>query len=174
MLDRRSLLRTGGVAAAGALVAAAASPPSFAAAAAPKSLPLPGCHYAADSDPHAGVTRVVLQDHPSPAAGWKAVQARVEIPAHKESGRHSHPGVEIGYVVSGEVLMVYDDRAPLRLRAGDPFFTPNGVVHNARNVGTGEVMIVSSYVVDETKPLVTYLADEGASSQRPAASCPAN
>ncbi|MEU3074491.1 cupin domain-containing protein [Streptomyces laurentii] len=176
MLDRRSLLRTSGVAAAGALVAAAASPPSFAAAVAPKSLSLPGCHYAADSDPHAGVTRVVLQDHPSPAAGWKAVQARVEIPAHKESGRHSHPGVEIGYVVSGEVLMVYDDRAPLRLRAGDPFFTPNGVVHNARNVGMGEAMIVSSYVVDETKPLVTYLTDdatgEGASARQSAAPCP--
>lgn len=150
MIDRRSALRTSGVAAASVLGAAASS----SSAAAAKS-PLSGGRHAADPDPTSGVTRTLLQDHPSPAAGWKAAQTLVEIPRHKESGRHSHPGVEVGYIIRGDVLMEFDDRSPVRLRTGDPFFIPNGVIHNARNVGTVTTMMLSTYVVDETKPLVT-------------------
>ncbi|MFF7443216.1 hypothetical protein [Streptomyces sp. NPDC008122] len=38
---------------------------------------------------------------------------------------------------------------------GDPFFVPHGVIHNARNAGTVTTMVLTTYVVDETKPLVT-------------------
>ncbi|GGM13773.1 cupin [Streptomyces fumigatiscleroticus] len=148
MIDRRALLRTSGVAAAGALGAAAL--PSTPAVAEPSRVP-----GAADSDPTAGVTRTLLQEHPSPAKGWEAVQTLVRIPRHKESGRHSHPGIEVGYIIEGDVLMEFDDRPPLRLRTGDPFLIPNGVIHNARNVGKVTTMMLSTYVVDETKPLVT-------------------
>ncbi|WP_459389164.1 cupin domain-containing protein [Streptomyces sp. L500] len=51
--------------------------------------------------------------------------------------------------------MEFDDRPPLRLRTGNPFFIPEGAVHNARNVGTVTTLMLSTYVVDETKPLVT-------------------
>ncbi|WP_030684633.1 cupin domain-containing protein [Streptomyces sp. NRRL B-1347] len=150
-IDRRLLLRTSGAAAAGALSAAALS--ATASAAEPAASPAP--RPTGDPDPTGGVTRTLLQDHPSPAKGWKAVQTLVEIPRHKESGRHSHPGVEVGYIIRGDVLMVFDDRPPLRLRTGDPFFIPEGAIHNARNVGKVTTMMLSTYVVDETKPLVT-------------------
>jgi quercetin dioxygenase-like cupin family protein len=146
MFDRRHLLRASGAAAAGALGAAAL--PTPATAAGPARLP-------ADSDPTAGVTRTLLQEHPSPADGWEAVQTLVQIPRHKESGWHSHPGIEVGYIIRGDVLMEFDDRPPLRLRSGDPFFIPDGAIHNARNVGTVTTMMLSTYVVDATKPLVT-------------------
>ncbi|KOG63834.1 hypothetical protein ADK76_11455 [Streptomyces griseoflavus] len=107
------------------------------------------------SDPMSGVTRSELQRHPSPAKGWLTVQTVVEIPQHKESGRHSHPGVEVGYIVRGDVLMEFDEGPAQRLRTGDPFFIPSGVIHNARNVGTVTTMMLSTYVIDETKPLVT-------------------
>ncbi|MFH8625984.1 cupin domain-containing protein [Streptomyces vietnamensis] len=152
MIDRRVLLRAGGVAAVGAL-GATALPPSRAVAQASHPSGAPG--PAVSPDPAAGVTRTLLQEHPSPAEGWEAVQTLVQIPRHKESGRHSHPGVEVGYIIQGDVLMEFDDRPPLRLRTGDPFFIPNGVIHNARNVGKVTTMMLSTYVVDETKPLVT-------------------
>ncbi|MFH8752100.1 cupin domain-containing protein [Streptomyces rimosus] len=107
------------------------------------------------NDPTSGVTRTELQRHPSPAKGWLTVQTVVEIPQHKESGRHSHPGVEVGYIVRGDVLMEFDDGPAQRLRTGDPFFIPSGMIHNARNVGTVTTMMLSTYVIDETKPLVT-------------------
>ncbi|MFD9902685.1 cupin domain-containing protein [Streptomyces sp. NPDC059063] len=151
MIDRRLLLRTTGAAAAGALGAAALS--TTAAAAEPAQGP--SAHPTGDPDPTGGVTRTLLQEHPSPAKGWEAVQTLVRIPRHKESGRHSHPGIEVGYIIRGDVLMEFDDRPPLRLRTGDPFFIPHGAIHNARNVGKVETMMLSTYVVDETKPLVT-------------------
>ncbi|MGW0812768.1 cupin domain-containing protein [Streptomyces viridiviolaceus] len=150
MIHRRALLRTSGVAAAGALGAALSASAAVAEPSRPGGTPAP-----ADTDPTEGVTRTLLQEHPSPAEGWEAVQTLVQIPRHKESGRHSHPGVEVGYIVRGDVLMEFDDRPPLRLRTGDPFFIPSGVIHNARNVGRVTTMMLSTYVVDETEPLVT-------------------
>ncbi|MEU3354405.1 cupin domain-containing protein [Streptomyces sp. NPDC037389] len=140
-INRRLLLRTSSAAVAGALGAAALSDTAAAAA--------------MGSDPTGGVTRTLLQKHPSPAEGWDAVQTLVQIPRHRESGRHSHPGVEVGYIIRGDVLMEFDDRPPLRLRTGDPFFIPEGAIHNARNVGTVTTMMLSTYVVDGAKPLVT-------------------
>ncbi|MEU2561536.1 cupin domain-containing protein [Streptomyces longispororuber] len=150
MIDRRLLLRTSGAAAAGALGAAA-----LADTAAAESAPDTAARPAGDSGPTSGVTRTLLQEHPSPAKGWKAVQTLVQIPRCKESGRHSHPGIEVGYIIRGDVLMEFDDRPPLRLRTGDPFFIPADTIHNARNVGRVTTMMLSTYVVDETKPLVT-------------------
>ncbi|WHT23080.1 cupin domain-containing protein [Crossiella sp. CA-258035] len=105
--------------------------------------------------PTDGVTRVELQRSPAPAQGFEIVQTRVEIPEGKESGRHSHPGPEVGYIVQGDVVIEFADREPLRLRTGDPFLIPAGVVHNARNVGTVRTQMLSTYVIDQAKPLVT-------------------
>ncbi|MCO1574426.1 hypothetical protein M8C13_01475 [Crossiella sp. SN42] len=43
----------------------------------------------------------------------------------------------------------------MRLRTGDPFLIPAGVAHNARNVGTVRTQTLSTYLIDQTKPLVT-------------------
>jgi quercetin dioxygenase-like cupin family protein len=152
MIDRRALIRTSGVAVVGALGAAALSAPV---AAAEPSHPAGTSGGPADPDPTGGVTRTLLQEHPSPAEGWETVQTLVRIPRRKESGRHSHPGVEVGYIIEGDVLMEFDDRPPLRLRTGDPFFIPSGAIHNARNVGKVTTRMLSTYVVDESEPLVT-------------------
>lgn len=165
MIDRRALMRSGGIAAA-AFGLSVAAPTAHAADAGPGAAHGHGCPggHGQDRppggpidpcDPTSGVTRVELQRNPSPARGWLTVQTLVEIPRHKESGRHSHPGVEVGYIVRGDVLMVFDDGPAQRLRTGDPFFIPSGAIHNARNVGTVTTMMLSTYVIDETKPLVT-------------------
>ncbi|WP_275461642.1 cupin domain-containing protein [Streptomyces noursei] len=176
MIDRRTLIRNGSAAAAGALGVTALSATVASAAAAGDGPRDAHGHGPADhtrptgpvdpTDPTAGVTRTVLQRHPSPAKGWETVQTLVRIPEGKESGRHSHPGVEVGYLVRGDVLMVFDDGEVLRLRTGDPFFIPSGAIHNARNVGTVTTMMLSTYVVDETKPLVTTYGD-GCAAARP-------
>jgi quercetin dioxygenase-like cupin family protein len=92
---------------------------------------------------------------PLAGAGWEIRQTLVEIPEGIASGRHSHPGPEVGYIVRGEVSMEFDDGTPLALRTGDPFLIPPGVIHNARNVGTVTTKMLSTYFVDETQTLVT-------------------
>ena len=99
--------------------------------------------------------RTELQRFPSPIPGWAIDQTLVQIPEGAASGRHSHPGPEVGYIVRGDVAMEFDDRPTLTLRTGDPFLIPTRVIHNARNIGTVTTKMLSTYVVDEDQPLVT-------------------
>ena len=111
------------------------------------------------SAPPAAFKRTELQRFPSPVPGWEIVQSLAEIPEGVASGRHSHPGPEVGYIVRGDVAIEFADRPTLTLRTGDPFLIPAGVIHDARNIGTVTTKMLSTYVVDETQPLAT-LFDE--------------
>jgi quercetin dioxygenase-like cupin family protein len=101
-----------------------------------------------------GVTRVELQRTPAPTPGFDIVQTRVEIPVGKRSGRHSHPGPEIGYIVAGRVDIIFDDRPAQNLHTGDPFLVPADVIHDAVNVGHVRTMMLSTYVIPAGQSLV--------------------
>jgi quercetin dioxygenase-like cupin family protein len=103
----------------------------------------------------ATLKRKELQRFPSPVPGWAIDQTLVQIPEGAASGRHSHPGPEVGYIVRGDVAMEFDDRPTLTLHTGDPFMIPTGAIHNARNIGTVTTKMLSTYLVDEAQPLVT-------------------
>jgi len=103
----------------------------------------------------ATLKRKELQRFPSPVPGWAIDQTLVQIPEGASSGRHSHPGPEVGYIVRGDVAMEFDDRPTLTLHSGDPFMISTGAIHNARNIGTVTTKMLSTYVVDEAQPLVT-------------------
>jgi hypothetical protein len=45
-------------------------------------------------------------------------------------------------------------RPPVTLAAGEVLFIPAGVIHAARNVGTGNGAELATYVVENGKPLV--------------------
>jgi quercetin dioxygenase-like cupin family protein len=108
-----------------------------------------------DSPPAQAFKRTELQRLPSPVPGWEIVQTLAEIPEGIASGRHSHPGPEVGYIVRGDVSMEFDDEDALELHSGDPFIIPPGVIHNARNVGTVTTMMLSTYFIDDTQPVAT-------------------
>jgi quercetin dioxygenase-like cupin family protein len=103
----------------------------------------------------AAFKRTELQSFPSPIPGWEIAQTLVEIPDGIASGRHNHPGPEVGYIVRGDVAMEFDDGPTLTLRTGDPFMIPPGAIHNARNIGTVTTKMLSTFVFDETQPLTT-------------------
>jgi quercetin dioxygenase-like cupin family protein len=106
----------------------------------------------------AAFKRTELQRLPSPIPGWEIVQFLAEIPEGIASGRQSHPGPEVGYIVRGDVAMEFDDRPTLTLRTGEPFLIPLGVIHNARNIGTVTTKMLSTYLVDEAQPLATLFS----------------
>lgn len=82
------------------------------------------------------------------------IQVRVDFPAGTAFGRHSHPGVEIAYVLEGTLEYRVDGGPPITLVAGQALFIPDGAVHSARNVGTGNAAELATYIVDSGKPLV--------------------
>jgi quercetin dioxygenase-like cupin family protein len=99
--------------------------------------------------------RTELQRGDLTAGGREAVMAVAEIPAGVASGRHTHPGEEIGYVLEGPLVVEIDGQAPRTLKTGEAFLIPNGRVHNARNSGSGTARVLATYIVEKGKPVAT-------------------
>ena len=99
--------------------------------------------------------RTVLQTVEMSIAGREAVTAKAELPAGVSSGRHTHPGEEIGYLIEGSVTIEIDGGQSRTLKAGEAFAIPAGKVHSATNTGTAQATIVSTYIVEKGKPLAT-------------------
>ena len=98
--------------------------------------------------------RTVLQTMELSIAGREAVTAKAELPGGVSSGRHTHPGEEVGYVLEGAVTVERDGQSKT-FKAGETFAIPAGQVHNAVNAGTTQATIVSTYIVEKGKPLAT-------------------
>ncbi len=89
--------------------------------------------------------------------GREIVQVLTEIPVGVESGWHTHPGEEVGYIAAGTVEMLVEGRPPRTLHAGEGFLIPPGTPHNARDLGPGTGQMLSTYLVEVGQPLVTLL-----------------
>lgn len=101
-----------------------------------------------------GVSRSSLSRHDLSNPGHEAIQMRVTLQPRAEAPRHSHPGEEIVYVLSGVLEYRLDGQPPARLRKGDVLFIPAGVVHSVRNPGVGPATEIATYLVTKGQPLL--------------------
>jgi quercetin dioxygenase-like cupin family protein len=74
-----------------------------------------------------------------------------EIAPGANAGKHRHPGIEIGYVLEGSVVIEHEGQPSVTVKAGDAF--RNEGVHDARNLGSKPVKILAVYLVEKGKPL---------------------
>jgi quercetin dioxygenase-like cupin family protein len=102
-----------------------------------------------------GIKRTDLQRHDLSAPGREVVQAVVELGPGVLAPPHWHPGEEVIYVLDGALEYEVEGKPPVTLKAGDVLFIPAGVVHSARNVGTGRGAELATYIVEKGKPLST-------------------
>src|SRR5580704_9822731 len=102
-----------------------------------------------------GIQRTILQRKDISVPGREAVVARVEIAPGGSSGRHTHPGEEITYVIEGEVEILVDGQPPLKVKAGESFIIPSGAKHDARNTGSQTLRMAGVYIVDKSQPMAT-------------------
>jgi len=103
----------------------------------------------------ATLQRTEVQRGPFSLPGREIVQVLTEIPEGVESGWHTHPGEEVGYILAGTVEMRIRDADTLTLHAGDGFLIPPGTAHNARDLGPGTGRMLSTYIVETGQPLAT-------------------
>ncbi len=101
-----------------------------------------------------GVTRADLLRDDLSIAGRELIQTRVDFAPNASAPRHSHPGEETAYVLSGAIEYRIDGRPPMTVRAGEALFIPAGAVHAARNVGDGRASELATYIVDRSQPLI--------------------
>ncbi|MGY1694741.1 MULTISPECIES: cupin domain-containing protein [unclassified Geodermatophilus] len=103
------------------------------------------------------LTRTEVQRGPLSVPGRVVVQVLTEIPVGVESGWHTHPGEEVGYIAAGTVEVQVQGQPPRTLHAGEGFLIPPGTPHNARDLGPGTGQMLSTYLVDPAQPLVTLV-----------------
>jgi quercetin dioxygenase-like cupin family protein len=87
--------------------------------------------------------------------GYKTVTGLAEVAPGHASGMHTHPGIETGYVLEGEVLMIVEGQPDRTLKASDSYMIPAGAKHDVRTIGSVPAKAVSVFVVDKTKPLAS-------------------
>lgn len=117
------------------------------------ALALGGVPAIAEEAP-SGIKRTPLQSIDFPE-GYKTVTGLAEVLPGHASGMHTHPGIETGYVLDGEVLMIVEGQPDRMLKAGDSFVIPPGARHDVKSVGSVPAKAVSVFVVDRTKPLAS-------------------
>lgn len=101
-----------------------------------------------------GIQRVLLQRADVVSTGpLEVVLGTAEIPAGLAAGRHTHPGMEIGYVLRGAARMEIDGQAPLEIKQGDSYVIGAGKIHDAKVIGDGSAQVVACYVIEKGKPL---------------------
>jgi quercetin dioxygenase-like cupin family protein len=112
---------------------------------------------AAESAPPAttpGVTRKILSQMDGPMPGYVTIITEAEIEAGATVGRHTHPGIESGYVLEGELELPVQGQPTRRLKSGDSFQVPPETPHAGVKVEQ-KVRITSTYVVEKGKPLAS-------------------
>lgn len=116
--------------------------------------PLAGVAAEAAQAPQ-GISRKNLQREDLSAPGREVIQVLVEFAPGVSFPRHSHPGEEIVYVVSGSLIYEVEGKPPVTLDAGDVLFIPTGAIHAVKNVGDGNGAELATYIVETGKPLIT-------------------
>lgn len=84
----------------------------------------------------------------------ETVVAFAEFAPGATTGRHTHPGDEYATVLEGSLELLVEGREPRRVSAGEGYHNARGVVHETRNIGTGNARVLSTFVIEKGKPLL--------------------
>ena len=106
---------------------------------------------AATASPPPGIERHILQTV-EPQAGQHVVQGSVNFPTGAVAARHLHRGIELIYVVSGDVEFYIGSDKPVTLHPGDTLLVPRDTPHGGGNTGKPAV-VLSTWIVDKGAPL---------------------
>jgi quercetin dioxygenase-like cupin family protein len=79
----------------------------------------------------------------------------VEIPPRGETGWHAHPVPVLGYVLSGELVVEFEDGKQNRFKDGDAIIEVVNALHNGKNPGNAPVKLVVFYLGAEGQPVTT-------------------
>ena len=101
-----------------------------------------------------GFTRTVLNRTEFPGDKMVTLQVLVEIEPNVLVARHTHPGIEDGYLIEGGGVFGIAGAPDRPLAPGDAFAVPMEVPHYLQN-GPRKSRVLSVYVVDKDKPLAT-------------------
>ena len=98
--------------------------------------------------------RTVLKDVPFQQR-YHLVTVRIVLDKGATAAPHTHPGVEMGYVLDGKADLLVKGQPARAIATGDAFAIPAETVHSVVNTGPGALTMVSTYALEKDKPLAT-------------------
>jgi quercetin dioxygenase-like cupin family protein len=111
----------------------------------------PSASYAQQPDP---IKRTVVQKAEFPGDTMATLLVMIEVVPNGLAARHTHPGVETGYVIDGSVELTIGSQPPATFKQGDTYMIPATVPHSVK-AGPGGVKLVATFVVEKDKPLAS-------------------
>ena len=109
---------------------------------------------AAARAPAPAIKRTVLGRTEVAGASQEVVYVLVEVPAHTEVPRHTHPGTVFGYLLEGDYTMMIEGQPARSLQAGEWLQVPSGVPH-AERAGDRPARLLAIFTVEKGRPLTT-------------------
>lgn len=101
------------------------------------------------------IKRTPLQKFDVPGSNYEVVIGLAEIaPGVDSIGKHTHPGIEAGYLIEGDSVLTLEDGKKVEPKPGSSYQIPAGAAHDA-GVGAKGGKIIAVYVVEKGKPLAT-------------------
>ena len=115
---------------------------------------LAGTTLLAANAQQSGIGRHEALRHDLDVAGREVVQVRVDFAPGAAFGMHTHPGIEVAYVLEGSLEYSFEDKPPVILKAGESLYIPAGTPHAAHNAGSSQAAELATYLVEKGKPIV--------------------
>ena len=100
------------------------------------------------------IKRTILQKFDVPGTNNETVIGIAEIVGNALIGRHTHFGVEGGYLLEGEMVLMIAGQPDKPLKAGESYSIPAGAAHDGKS-GPNGAKVIATYVVEKGKPLAT-------------------
>jgi quercetin dioxygenase-like cupin family protein len=98
--------------------------------------------------------RTILQQTDVPGSNMTVILAVTDIDANQTAARHTHPGVEISYVLAGEADFIVEGKGTMHVKAGGSFRLESGVKHSVKN-GPALTKILAVYTIPKGAELAT-------------------
>ncbi|HYC16495.1 MAG TPA: cupin domain-containing protein [Pseudolabrys sp.] len=99
-----------------------------------------------------GIKRTVIRSIDFPP-GYTTVTAIVEVGAGSCSGRHTHPGIDSGFVINGDFVLKVEGKPDETFAAGESFQTLPQIPHDGCSVSGAK--LIDTWVIERGKPLAS-------------------
>ena len=98
--------------------------------------------------------RTILQETEAPGSNYRVVLVVTDIAPKMLVARHTHPGVEISYVLEGECDFNIEGIGIKHLKAVESFRLESSVRHSVQN-GNGTTKILAVYTIPKGVDMAT-------------------
>jgi quercetin dioxygenase-like cupin family protein len=102
-----------------------------------------------------GITRKILSQMDGPMSGYVTINMELEIEPKAFIMRHTHPGIESGYVLEGGIDVPIQGQPTRTLKAGDGYQVPPETPHAGVSNGDKKTRVAITYIVEKGKPLIS-------------------